>query len=1130
MKILRLETRNLASLEGDNCIDFDSGILGSTQMFCIVGPTGSGKSTILDAICLPLYGNAPRYPMQKRKRARIEVIGTAAEDEKNSLAPTDPRNILTKGQKDGYSKLTFTANDGKTYRAEWSVHKKTKKYANAETSLVCIERDEKGLPVEHARNWEDLPDKIIGLDFDQFLRTVLIAQGSFASFLNAQADERMSLLERLVGNEGIYLRFAEEVKERKSAALEAYNKISAQTEANQKKLLDDEALTNVKDRLAALNEREKTLNDQLRTLDEHIKWYKADDEMTQDTDRKKEQLSKAQAANDSAAAERRHLTLHDETTVGIGLYRDMASRQKTLKAAENQAATTEKQIQQQSQQLSESKAKGQLLEAAAAKTKEALEQMRPHIDRAKQLVVQIADRQKTESDKAKNLRDAQRRQHEAAKAVKANTKSIQKEEFTEKTLLKNLIDTKKSNQDQMLALTDAFEKAKDIYEAANSTLLKKDPNALRARKDEATNSWHDATKALDIVAGTEQAKIKLQENAAVAKHLYHENEQHQKTLENLNIDCLKKEIDTLTKVQMLMASKDLSHLRPTLEDGKPCPLCGATHHPYADSEEVAKVVDESEQLIKSKQQVLDQQTLLQKKCCEALAVNKEKLTNLEKDNAKQKQTIAEQTKRWNEIAPKHPSWQPDKPTLEALLPQLEKAEANAKKALDDYDRQAKLVGGLRDDKDKKERQKNNFDSKAKEAIALIDKQLTACKTHLDDLHKHAPELATKEAEASEALNDAKAQIEKCQKEIAELRQQLLTELGGKDPQQLEKQLTDACNQAAQAAAKHQQQQGNLQEAISKLHGSQNTLTDNIEKAKLDLSEATEKLAAWIADYNAIHEAITETDLLKLASDTTDWETMRKKLHNLTTALTEARTALNIAEENHQKHQATKPEASMETIKDCQQKTSAEALAIRKDAIPLQTQLQNHNDALREMGDMAEKLNAAKQLRADWTEISDAIGGDGKTLRRMVQCYTLGFLVNHANAELRRFNNRYELQQVKNSLGLRIVDHDRADEVRDTTSLSGGETFIVSLGLALGLSSLSSRNVHFDNFFIDEGFGTLDPDALATVIDALATLQSAQGKKVGVISHTDTMSERITTQIRVVKEGATGKSHIEISGS
>lgn len=198
----------------------------------------------------------------------------------------------------------------------------------------------------------------------------------------------------------------------------------------------------------------------------------------------------------------------------------------------------------------------------------------------------------------------------------------------------------------------------------------------------------------------------------------------------------------------------------------------------------------------------------------------------------------------------------------------------------------------------------------------------------------------------------------------------------------------------------------------------------------------------------------------------------------------------------------------------------------QELIDTKARLQRHNMAKELMGNMFAQKQKAEVAKREWEEIADAIGGDGKTLRKIAQCYTLRFLIEHANVEIRKFNSRYELQQVKNSLGIRVVDHDRADDVRDTTSLSGGETFIVSLGLALGLSSLSSRNISFENLFIDEGFGTLDPDTLATVIDSLAMLQSSQGKKVGVISHTDTMSERITTQIRIIKDGNSGSSHIE----
>lgn len=191
MRFLKLEILNLASLdrqEGE-VIDFEHGALADSTIFSIVGPTGSGKSTLLDAICLALYNRAPRYPRRKGDRNQnIEIFGSPEEGENNRLAPTDSRNILTRGRKSGYSKLTFLANNGMVYRAEWHVRFLRVKYDNAQTSLYRIGVKD-GKQTEEPVDWSSLPD-IIGLDYEQFLRTVLIAQGSFANFLNAKEDER----------------------------------------------------------------------------------------------------------------------------------------------------------------------------------------------------------------------------------------------------------------------------------------------------------------------------------------------------------------------------------------------------------------------------------------------------------------------------------------------------------------------------------------------------------------------------------------------------------------------------------------------------------------------------------------------------------------------------------------------------------------------------------------------------------------------------------------------------------------------------------------------------------------------------------------------------------------------------
>ena len=261
----------------------------------------------------------------------------------------------------------------------------------------------------------------------------------------------------------------------------------------------------------------------------------------------------------------------------------------------------------------------------------------------------------------------------------------------------------------------------------------------------------------------------------------------------------------------------------------------------------------------------------------------------------------------------------------------------------------------------------------------------------------------------------------------------------------------------------------------------------------------------------------------LLDATDDWEVIRECQNRLKELNTQALTTLSNEVNAHNKHQEGKP---AETEDDLKAKKAELETKNNNELIESQTRLERHKTAQTNLGALAGQKENAQLLKKEWDEIYEAIGTDGKTLRKIAQCYTLRFLIEHANAEIKKFNSRYELQQVKNSLGIRVIDHDRADDIRETTSLSGGETFIVSLGLALGLSSLSSKNISFENLFIDEGFGTLDPDALAVVIDSLAMLQSSQGKKVGVISHTNTMSERITTQIRIIKDGTSGSSHIE----
>ena len=152
--------------------------------------------------------------------------------------------------------------------------------------------------------------------------------------------------------------------------------------------------------------------------------------------------------------------------------------------------------------------------------------------------------------------------------------------------------------------------------------------------------------------------------------------------------------------------------------------------------------------------------------------------------------------------------------------------------------------------------------------------------------------------------------------------------------------------------------------------------------------------------------------------------------------------------------------------------------------------------------------------------------DGKKFRNFAQQLTLDILLRDANLHLQSLSRRYRLERITDSLGLLVVDQDMGDELRSVHSLSGGESFLVSLALALGLASLSSNRVRVESLFIDEGFGSLDADSLRVAMDALDNLQ-ALGRKVGVISHVQEMTERIGTRINV-RRMAGGQSKVTVT--
>ena len=1033
MKILKLETLNLASLEGFNVIDFEHGVLRDSQIFSIVGPTGSGKSTILDAICLPLYGRAPRYPMKRGERRRIKIIGEESEGEKNRLAPADPRNILTRGQKQGYSHLTFLANDGRIYRAEWAVVFRQKNYGAAERRLFWLDTGTDGQPVEHEHDWHDLEERILGLDFEQFLRTVLIAQGAFAGFLTADEDDRYQLLEKLMGNGGLYRRIAGEIAAGRDAAAGECSELESRCRVYLSDVLEEEPLQALHQQIADLKQHEQQLAERRKQADEQLKWFADEARQQQELVRYERDYRQAAAAREAFAPQAARLKLHDATLEAVALYREQKASEVQAERLGKKLVTLQQSIASKNTEIRQGSDALKMLQLKLQTAELELTQAKPQLNAARELRVKLDQALTVEKAKADQAAKCRRDLTQAAKAVADNEKAIQAAQTT---------------------LTKLADETADMQQG------------MATRQKELDSAIESAIGALR----TEEQSLKV----VNADELQAETMRLNDSLTALPLETLQQEVDTMTAAYTLMTSENWQQHRQHLTDGQPCPLCGATHHPYADLAVVTPVITDMQQLLEQKRAALQQR--------------------------QQQRTAIQQ--RMARLADEH---------------------ARALKA---YNAQLRRIDALRKAKESVERERNTFaESSAKtleqqrETIAKAQNALTAHQARTADLLRQRDNCQQLSDQAATGHTAAVRESQTLQAACKEL-------FGGTHPDIVEKELT-SLKTAAEQALRHQQEViDSLNQQLSNSHGQLEALKQQLEAENARAADKQRALAEWIGRSPF---ALTIDTLHLLATATDDWEAIRSEQQRHDEVLTRARTTLDNHTALMAQHQQSKPADDRQTLEA--HRAALDKESRQEELIRLVSTLQRHTTASQALGPMKEQLHLAHQTLNDWEQLFAAVGNrEGDMLRKMVQCYTLRFLVMHANAEIRKFNQRYELVQVKNSLGLRVIDHDRANDIRDTTSLSGGETFIVSLGLALGLSALSAKGVAFANIFIDEGFGTLDPDALATVIDALSMLQTAQGKKVCVISHTDTMSERITTQIRVIKNGNSGTYRIDIVGN
>ena len=756
-------------------------------------------------------------------------------------------------------------------------------------------------------------------------------------------------------------------------------------------------------------------------------------------------------------------------------------------------------------------------------------------------------------EKKEALELAQKENQTAQKDVEENDRNIQKwEAETEKANLA-LKTTKEEIAKQKQVLHEATQAAEQAWEKERNKTAGQNIEELQSHKSAAEKKLQDVQQAIKVVAHLDAATTEKQKNEERIQILGKRNAEIDEALGKLTIETLEKETLTLRNAYTLMVSEKWEIHRANLTEGKPCPLCGSTTHPYhTDNRQFEEATTELSQLLKAKENLLKLQQKEEKDLSGERKQNDGEVQTLQKQQEKLSGEIATYEEDWKALIAQYPKIPKAEAELKSLLPIYENKAKDASSKLSLFNKIQKEIERLTQLKDKAVKDEAAYESKASTIQNKAQENASICVTKLAEQKALTINLISQQKSKEEAYGKALQAWNSAKKEMEEWQEKYKQILNGEEPDAAEQRLSAAKDEATKAADTQNENINKLKAELANSKGSHQTMLSQNKTMKENLQAKEKELDLWIEEYNkqleeksiegkdfeetdskekGIEERSLESRFIdrniigEMLHSAEDWNAIRRAKDEKEKAVASTTALYQSAEKAHQQHLEHQPAKSRDALLAIQQEYQERSQ--RNELIAAKARMQNHQEAVKLLGDKAEALNLVTQEKDDWTAITDAIGADGKTLRKIAQCYTLSFLIAHANQEIRKFNSRYELQQVKHSLGIRVIDHDRADDIRDTTSLSGGETFIVSLGLALGLSALSSRNISFENLFIDEGFGTLDPDTLATVIDSLAMLQSSQGKKVGVISHTDTMSERITTQIRIIKNGNSGSSHIEI---
>ena len=922
------------------------------------------------------------------------------------------------------------------------------------------------------------------MDFDRFTRSILLAQGGFDTFLKAEVEQKSKILEQITGTE-IYSEISRRVHERQRDEREKLNILNAETSGIV--ILEPEQEKEIQDDLAAKLKQETELAGKSTETGKAITWLTTIEGLQKEILSLTDEAAKLMTDTDAFKPERAKLELATKAASLDGTYVSVTSLRK--QQADEQAA------------LKTDEAALPELESSANTQTEALKS-------AEQITLNSKEELKTAGPLIQKIRSIDQKIVEQTKAVSegadAYTKESGKIETNKQTREKE--QEKRTAAEKTLEAADLYlkENAQDEWLIGGLAGVEEQLDNLLSKQQEITQKETDLKKADTAVTDTtkkldeasKQCGLKKQEMETAGKNL----QQGKDALSELLGDKLLREYRTeketlLREMAFIKKIEELEDHRAKLEDGKPCPLCGSTEHPFAKGN--IPVPDEIEQKIKSLTELIkqaDEQEAAIKKQEQAETAARKNLNDTEKleteaanDKKAAEKTLTELKEALTKL---RTGFEELKLAVSGKLQPLgiikiPEAEVEAlleslKSRLKAWQEQVKQKADI-------EKQIANIDSEVKRLDAVIDTQV-------------------------KALTEKQETLERLKKELADGTEERKQLYGDKKPDDEEGRLNKAIADAEKAEKKARDLNTGLQQKLTKAKTHIDSLKKRVEQRTPELQKAETVFSAALipagfADEKAFLEArLSQEDLESLSA-------RAKKLDDAVTELKakqkdrETRLAMEIAKKVTDK--------TLEELQP-QLKEFEESLKTLRDAVAgLKHKLSENTAAKERIKEKQSAIEAQKKECHRWENLHGLIGSaDGKKYRNFAQGLTFELMVSHANRQLEKMTDRYLLiRDERQPLELNVVDSYQAYEIRATKNLSGGESFIVSLTLALGLSKMASQKVRVDSLFLDEGFGTLDEEALETALETLSGLQQ-DGKLIGIISHVSALKERISTQINI----------------